>query len=250
MQPAKTIRSTLAVNRLSNHGTTSIAMSRYCQGLEMSGSGAPYEPETRKSFRFSLRTLLGSVWVIAAMSVQRDLVAMIFVGVPLAIIGFMFVASDVSVRRRFSYLLASLGCFGLCCLFIFYAWPRIICPIELPRTARKVYVSKELALGWQSNPSTYVRFQAPVEDCIATAEAVMSTGHDQFRSQQSPPEVINRSKGKVPTNPRFRGKKWWFNTDSIDSGSYYNGLYYSGSSYAWVWIDTDRGIFYLYDSGF
>ena len=54
----------------------------------------------------------------------------------------------------------------------------------------------------------------------------------------------------MPTNPRFRGNKWWFNTDYIDNGSYYNGLYYSGQSYGWIWIDTDRGIFYLYDSGF
>jgi hypothetical protein len=231
-------------------GAVALALSRYCQGLEKSGFEPPYEPETRKSFRFSLRTLLGSVWVIAAMTAQRDLITMIFVGVPVAIIGFVFIALDVSVRRRFSSLLASLACISLCCLFIFYAWPRIICPIELPRTARNVYVSKELALGWQSNPYTYVRFQAPVEDCIATAEAVLSTAHDQFRSQQSPPEVINRSKGKVPTNPRFRGNKWWFNTDYIDNGSYYNGLYYSGQSYGWIWIDTDRGIFYLYDSGF
>lgn len=79
---------------------------------------------------------------------------------------------------------------------------------------------------------TFLRFEAPVEDCLAHAKASYS---------DIPLEPISSVFKPEATMGVHAG---WFDTDRIRHGFYGR----SGKFNASIWIDTDRGVFYFFDT--
>lgn len=167
---------------------------------------------------------------------RRDILAILFVGVPIAWIGFSLISGRRSDKAKSGLLIAwSVGGMFSC-----YLWPYLICPIDLPPSAHNLYVSEQGA--WLAHHCE-VRFDATVEDCIATADRVKVRFADEFDRELQEPFRIDRERGVVPPSDLVVSRrKWWLTTNSIRNGLYYPG---GGSSEPEVWVDTDRGVFYF-----
>lgn len=82
---------------------------------------------------------------------------------------------------------------------------------------------------------TLVRFEAPVEDCIATARRVLKAHHEGDELA----EIEPGTDAHVYANGRHKAP--WFDPESIRSGRKPAG---PGYHRPMVWVDTERGVFY------
>lgn len=193
------------------------------------------------SFRFTLRTLLAVFWVAAALVVtgKFDGGTVVYTGIPVALLGFVLINGTRSNPwlRRIVMGWAMLG------LWNCYGCPRMSCPIELPSSATNLYVENGGGFtGWHHE----VRFQAPVEDCLATAERIQREIASKHQLSINPPEIIDLGKGLLPNKDDYlQFDNWWMQVKTIRKGFYFQP---SGFLMPRMWIDTERGIFYLYSS--
>lgn len=187
---------------------------------------------------FILRMILAILWVVAICiaTARRDFGAILMVGIPVALIGFAFIAGHRWGKITIGFLI---GCATIG-IFFCYCWPYLICPIELPPSAHKLYATDQ---GFWIAAHIEVRFNATVEDCIETAERVQERFANEIGNDIHPPVEIDRKRGKIPPQDIIgQRRKWWLNTNYIQKGLYYPG---GGAWAPEMWIDTERGIFYL-----
>jgi len=180
---------------------------------------------------FTLRKLFAGVWAIAAIAftAREDLTTIFSVGVPLAMLGYVYLSG------------LRLGCFlqgvfwswlvlgWYCC----YKYPYDIAPVSLPASAHHIRTSG----NW--NHVQY-RFEAPVADCIKTAEKYLAKARYPVLSNDA--EIIDRSVGKrVPDDGKYMSSRAsWMDLHNINKGLYYRANYNEE-----IWIDTEREIFYF-----
>lgn len=200
--------------------------------------------ESPSQARFTLRKLLAVVWVVGAfLGAYRfggsgDLYPLFFMGIPTAVLGYRLIT-----WQRCGWLLTtSLLLFFAYGSFTSWVWPRVICPIDLPASATNLKVRDKLFL-W-IGADTQVKFHAPVKDC----RAVLTQLEDRYHGEFGLPIAIEASDYRLnpaaaPWSfyPGRAGVPSWFNPNKIQEGEYYQGP-------VSVWIDTKRGIFYLYNN--
>jgi hypothetical protein len=122
-----------------------------------------------------------------------------------------------------------------------YNQARKRCPISLPPTASDIQYA--MYGDWQI-ADHYVKFRAPVEDCIDNARVVIAKNkkdHPQRRSDFDHTFEFVRK----PASPdsTFLGKLPWFDIGNITNGISLGG---DGDMQPHIWIDKDRGIFYYH----
>ena len=178
----------------------------------------------------TLRKLFAGVWVIAtlAFTARESWETVFAVGAPLAVLGYAYLSG------------LRLGCFPQ---GVFWSWLVVgwyfcyqysynIAPVPLPKSAHHLRSSG----GW-----SYVqyRFEAPVAECIRTAETHLSRTVSSMYARG--PEIIDRSAGKrVPDDVlRTASRASWMDLHNINKGLHYQFNYFEE-----IWIDTERGIFY------
>jgi hypothetical protein len=151
--------------------------------------------------------------------------------------------------------------------FLLYAWPYVECPIDLPPSAHNLYAN---SFGFWLAYHAAVRFDASVEDCLATADKTYRHYCDEFGRPYKPPVEIDTNRGKPcprgagescvqtrDTDPKTGEpignwretriqsndvERWLKDTRTIQKGFYWEG----GSSWEpEFWVDTERGVFYM-----
>jgi hypothetical protein len=195
-------------------------------------------------FRFTLRTMLAAFWGVAALVVtgRFDGGTVVYVGIPVAVLGFVLI-NGTKINpwpRRIVLGWAMLGLWGC------YGCPRVLCPIELPRSASNLYVENSSGFG-PTNWYYEVRFEAPVADCLATAERIQRISANDHGYSILPPEhIIDQANSVNPNkNDSFKFHNDWMNIQSIQRGFYFRP---SGNLMPLMWIDSERGIFYFFSS--
>ncbi len=114
------------------------------------------------------------------------------------------------------------------------------CPIPLPPTARNIRY--RLRRQWIELDET-VRFEAPVDVCIAHADTVIKACQARFGSEY-PVEQKTLAKMHPPEgamNSYRSSSPAWFDVWNIVNGLEAGG---GGTLRPKIWIDTDRGVFY------
>jgi len=113
------------------------------------------------------------------------------------------------------------------------------CPIPLPPTASNIQFYKHVQFNFFSE---FVRFEAPVDDCIKHIESVRAAWGKEFdylryrfepaRSLDEPPmpQTLAQERGVT-----------WFDPHNIRKGLTAGG---GGSGIPNIWVDTERGVFY------
>jgi hypothetical protein len=113
------------------------------------------------------------------------------------------------------------------------------CPIPLPPTARNIQFYK----WWQFNFfREFVRFEAPVADCIkhiASVRVAWGNEFDYLRNDFEP--VHNLEKPPMPSCLAHERGVTWFDPQNIRKGLTAGG---GGSGIPTIWVDTERGVFY------
>ena len=109
---------------------------------------------------------------------------------------------------------------------------------EFPKSAKNIQFASYSE--WIAR-TTYVRFEASIEDCIATAEKII-TEH-KSKDPNFPVPVLTDTldpEWKRLENPHIDAT--WFNPTEIRQGKK------SEKFRSTIWVDTARGVFYYYDS--
>ena len=102
-------------------------------------------------------------------------------------------------------------------------------PVPLPASATNVYVATDRHMVAYSD---YVRFEAPVDDCMAHAALLLGDDHSRVPITPDSPARWNFI--------GFKKGLSWFNIHNISNGTAFGG----GFSPVRCWIDSDRHIFY------
>lgn len=197
--------------------------------------------ESPSEARFTLRKLLGLVWGVGAIlgayrfGGSEDLYPLFFLGIPAAVLGYRLIT-----WQRCGWLLTtSLLLFFAYGSLTTWVWPRMICPIDLPASAKNLKVRDNWGFAWDGG-DTQVTFHAPVKDCRSVLKQLERKYYHEFDS----PTLIEASNYRW--NPaaapwyysHSAGVPGWFDPNRIQEGEYYPGP-------VLVWIDTKRGIFYM-----
>jgi len=113
------------------------------------------------------------------------------------------------------------------------------CPIPLPPTAHSIQFYERSQFNFFSE---FVRFEAPVDDCIEHVQSVRAAWgkevdylRDRFgplRSLAEPPPARTIAQERGVT---------WFDPQNIREGLAAGG---GGSGIPMIWVDTERGVFY------
>lgn len=191
--------------------------------------------DRRQRRRLPVGTILSAMWVTGAIAVtcHRDLIAAILVGIPIAFIALPFITLRPLhlLAIPVSLCLASVGAFYC------YCWPYVICPIDLPPTARNLYATQDIV-----STHAEVRFNANVDECLELAESLRRETLEA-EGEIAPGMAIDRIQGVIPEGLELQdGRRWWFDIERIQRGVFYPG---GGPWYPAIWVDTDRGLFYL-----
>ncbi len=199
------------------------------------------KPETR----FTLRKLFGLVWVVAALLGagyrldQYSPLLLAFLGLPAAALATLVISGqkhDRSLRYALMLWVSLAMVFGVVLPIMFN---RLNCPFELPPSATRLQASDRM--NGFTGADTRVTFHASVEDCYATLAKVERVYHVKFEPGLPIDHPLPNSRFTfVPAwgnSPRHQ--LTWFNPNKIEEGEYFsNGC-------VQVWIDTQRGIFYM-----
>jgi hypothetical protein len=111
------------------------------------------------------------------------------------------------------------------------------CPIALPETATNIqYAVWSL---WQAS-QTFVRFEAPVTDCLKHAEAVMQPYAQRAGVNISPTNVVGPLPAPSIVSPKDLTVDW-FDLPHFSAGVQFQ---VNGARAPTVWVDTNRGCFY------
>lgn len=96
---------------------------------------------------------------------------------------------------------------------------------------------------WQAY-QRLVRFEAPVEDCIRHIDAVLAWDDKVYNRTSSYPRInvtnVESHGGDVEMGPTP-----WFDVNNLKHGIYAGK---DSSHTPEIWVDTDRGIFYFYET--
>ena len=114
-------------------------------------------------------------------------------------------------------------------------------PIHLPETATAIQYA---SYGeWQIYEG-FIKFQAPVNDCIANARFVIEENQKRLPQRKSDLDQEFRPivKSFSPTS-NYLGTLPWFDVDKISKGI---AIGADGDSQPHIWIDTEKGIFYYH----
>jgi hypothetical protein len=181
---------------------------------------------------------VGWVCVAVIVALQRDVLAVVLWGMPVAWIG----VAVLSCRPQIFLLVPFLLFWALSGSFYCYVWPSIICPIELPPSASHLYATSGGLLTYYH---AEVRFCAPVDDCLAVAVREQQRSAAELGGLPIPqPVQLDRAKGMWPQMVAYNTRrKWWLSFHSIQKGVWYPS---SGSYRPNIWVDTDRGILYYH----
>ena len=188
------------------------------------------------------RWVEGGVWMVCVILVtlQRDYFAAAFVGLPIGVSGFV-VISGTRLRWVVAAILIPIAAPAV---LLFYVWPYLQCPIELPPSAHKLYAS---TWGFWLSYHAAVRFDGNVEDCVTTADKLYRHYRSRLGRAYKPPVEISAKKGKpspdILEGHREKDVEWWLK----DTQNIQNGFYWEGGR-SWepeFWVDTKRGVFYM-----
>lgn len=142
----------------------------------------------------------------------------------------------VSARKLFWSIGILLG--------LFLGWyvlaPDVVYPGWVPHSAHWVR-SSSWSDGWLGFEN-YVRFEAPYQDCLKAAEALIAA-HKQEMHGATNFIYARRSidvENALPPPPSG-SLKWWFCPEHIRHGVYYGA---DESNNPQIWIDAERGVFY------
>ncbi len=112
------------------------------------------------------------------------------------------------------------------------------CPIPLPASARNVqYKTFRFWVAYEE----YVRFEAPVEDCVAHVPVVIrqwnADSPSDLRQTSETPQPLEQA----PRHPGMLLDVPWFDVENIKKGLSAGA---GGPLVPTVWVDSQRGVFY------
>lgn len=117
------------------------------------------------------------------------------------------------------------------------------CPIPLPATATNIQYAAYRR--WQAYEA-FVRFEAPVVDCLAHVDKINKLHMDhhppsdvRIRWKPIDPAALVLKVSGLPSSM----KTSWFDLQRIQRGQWIKG---GGSHVPAVWVDEDRGLFYYH----
>ena len=111
------------------------------------------------------------------------------------------------------------------------------CPISLPETATNIqYAVWSL---WKAS-QTFVRFDAPVSDCLEHAEAIMQPYAQSAGLSIASTNVVGPLPAPNIVSPKDLAVAW-FDLPRFSAGVQFE---VSGRPAPTVWVDTNRGCFY------
>jgi len=143
-----------------------------------------------------------------------------------------------------------LGIVAILCFAAYLAFPFLVRPpFSVPKTARWVRCSE---FAYWLAYDLQVKFSAPYEDSIKTAEDILAKHRAEARVHQPDYVRIEIRDGRYLTARRedatrfvaddlFQGSKWWFHPGTIKNGLF---LGERGPYVPQIWIDKERGLFY------
>lgn len=202
---------------------------------DMTGAQAHSEALIKQRLDLAAFLVVGSAMAVFIAVFRPGVVAFLWIGPPIALIAF-----GLKTRRLGRVKIGLLIAWSAIGIFFCYCLPYLICPLQLPSSARNLYVADE---GFWLACHCEVRFNATVDDCIVTAQQVQRQFADEVGIPVRQPEKIDRAHGVLPPHDHWgQRRRWWLDVDSIQNGLYYRG---GGSWEPEMWIDTDRGIFYF-----
>ena len=113
------------------------------------------------------------------------------------------------------------------------------CPIPLPPSARNIQFYKWYPFNFFIE---FVRFEAPVEDCMGHVETVLAVWRKDFDYLSDLPKPVSdlEEPPRLHAFAKERGVAW-FDPHSIRKGVSASG---GGSGVPMIWVDTERGVFY------
>lgn len=114
---------------------------------------------------------------------------------------------------------------------------RVRCPIPLPDTARNI---QYIMWSYGSSTQAFVRFDAPVSDCLTHAETLMAPHRDQQDASVTATNVVEDAPPLCILDPTEVDLSWF------DLASFSGGVVFgvADSRAPMVWVDTNRGRFY------
>jgi hypothetical protein len=117
------------------------------------------------------------------------------------------------------------------------------CPISLPRSARNIQYG--VWSLWQAS-MTYVRFEAPVDDCLKHAEKVLN--EHVLSYNLTGVSIVTNTDFQKPQNPGTPTKDFdvsWFDVEAISGGIQFElKSDPNGVSSPIIYVDKNRGVFY------
>ena len=113
--------------------------------------------------------------------------------------------------------------------------------IPLPQSRRNINYA--MYGDWQAY-QRFVRFEAPVEDCIHHIDIVLAWDDKLYKRTSSYPRMTV-SGAEPHDGDRTMGRIPWFDVDKIRHGIYTGK---ASSHTPEIWVDTDRGIFYFFET--
>jgi len=153
------------------------------------------------------------------------------------------------MKRARKWLLL-VGALIALCLIAYFALPFFVRPpIQVPRSASWIRCSE---FGYWLAYDLQVKFSAPYEDSLKTAESILAKHRAEAKLHQPDYVRIEIKNGRYLTpsgedvvsfeeHARGQGSKWWFRPDRVKNGIFIGER---GSYVPQIWIDRDRNIFY------
>lgn len=115
--------------------------------------------------------------------------------------------------------------------------------IHIPLPASSHNINYAMYADWQAYQQ-FVRFEAPVEDCIRYIDLVLEWDDKIHKRKSSYPRLTVTGASPLDGDSMM-GSIPWFDVNKIRHGIYTGK---ASSHTPEIWVDTDRGIFYFYET--
>ena len=115
--------------------------------------------------------------------------------------------------------------------------------IDFPLPAASHNINYAMYGDWQAY-QRFVRFEAPVEDCIRHIDVVLAWNDKMYKRISSYPRIEVASV-EPHRGDSMMGPVPWFDVDKIRHGIYVGK---ASSHTPEIWVDRDRGVFYFYET--
>ena len=115
--------------------------------------------------------------------------------------------------------------------------------IDFPLPPSSHNINYAMYADWQAY-QRFVRFEAPVEDCIRHIDAVIAW-HNKMNKRTSSYPRAEVTSVRPCGGDKTMGPTPWFDVDRIKRGLYMGE---DSSHTPQIWVDRDRGVFYYYET--